>query len=212
MKFFKNLLVFLFFLLVGFGGLYTYLSANPQIKTVNLKEVFNGSKFSLLNAPSQSLKGEIKNLQGEVLWKNRISDSAIKIDNLLSIQQGEGIETGEDGFVDINYLDTAHIKVFSKTKLDIIQTLPANLVFKQSSGQAIYQKISTIPVSVRIAPVLIEVLGEVTVNLDDVKNILTVKGFSKIAFNNNSNITRIIELKNDETLTINLNTLKVVLK
>lgn len=212
MKLFNTILIFILFSLVGFGGLYIYLNSNTKIKIVNLKEVFNSSKFSLLNAPSQSLKADVKNLKGDVLWKNRISDNATKIENLISIQQGEGIETGEDGSVDLNFLDTANIKVFPNTKLDIIQTLPADLVFKQSSGEVTYQKTSTIPVSIRIAPVLIEVLGEVTINLDDTKNILTVTGQSKTAFNNKANVTRLIELKKDETVTINLNNLKVVAK
>lgn len=205
----KYFLIFIFFTLVGFGGLYTYLSSNPQIKINSLKEIFKGSKFSLLVAPKLSLKGEIKNMSGEVLWQGRVSDKPEKIKTLSNVQQGEAIETGTDGQIEIDFLNSANLILNKNSKVEFGQTLPANLVFIQSKGSVDYKKLSSLPVSVRSKLLLIEILGNVNINVIENTDLIEITGESKIAYNNNANVTKLVNINNGETLVFNSDTLKV---
>jgi hypothetical protein len=156
------------------------------------------------------LRAGVKNLNGDVVWKNRIAETPTKVDTLSQVQQGESLITGEDGSVDLDFLDTAYIKLQSNSEVDIIQTLPANIVFKQLSGVVTYQKISTVPLSVRVSPLLIEILGNVSISIDKANGHIEITGPSKIAYNDKSNTTRLIELSDNKTVVFNPDTLKVV--
>lgn len=210
MKFFKNLLIFTFFTLLGFGLIYTYLSSNPQIKMVTLKEIFNGSKFSLIDPPNLSLKADIVNLRGEIFWQSRVSETPVKLETLSYLQQGEGIETGDDGSLEVSFRDVLKIIINKNTKLDILQTLPANIVFSQGKGNVKYQKISNIPVSVRSGLLLIEVLDQTEVNVSN--DLVEVSGNAKIAYNNNINETKLREVPPGRKLVFNNQTLKVAVE
>jgi hypothetical protein len=210
MKLIKHLVLFFIFLAVGFLSIGVLLKDVPKTKLPSIKEIFDSSKFSLLDAPSESLRAGVKNLNGDVVWKNRIAETPTKVDTLSQVQQGESLITGEDGSVDLDFLDTAYIKLQSNSEVDIIQTLPANIVFKQLSGVVTYQKISTVPVSVRVSPILIEVLGNVSVSINDINGRITISGLSKVAYNDKANTTRLIDVSDNQSIVFNPDTLKVV--
>lgn len=211
MKLFKNVLIFLFFLLVGFGGLYTYLSSNPKLKSIVLKEILTGSKFSLLDAPKMSLKARITNFSGEVNWKSRIGDDFEKvISPSLSLQQGESLKTGIDGEITINFDQVSEIILGNSSSIDIVQTIPNDLVFSQYDGKIEYKKLSSIPVSVRAKRLLIEVLSVTKIQIDG--DLISVWGDAKIAYNNNANITKVLEVPKNKSLIFNNQSLKVVVK
>lgn len=199
-------------LLIGFGGIYLYSQTFPTIGIINIQNFFSGSKFSLLDPPSQSLKGLVSKLTGTVMWQSRIADNPTKIDNLANIQQGEAVETGQDGSLSITFPSAAQIDIGPLSKVNMAQTIPNDLVFNQVNGEITYQKLANIPVSVRSMHILIEIIDKATINVDISKGIIKVKGGAKVAFNNSANNTRLIEIPAGKTLIFNDNNLRVVVK
>lgn len=210
MQFFKHSVLFLIFFVVGFLGIYFFLKDIPKTRLPAIREIFESSKFSLLEAPSESLKAEIGSLEGEVMWKNRIAETPTKISTLSKVQQGESLITGDDGWVSLNFLDTALIKLEPQSEVDIVQTLPNNLVFRQISGTVDYQKTSSIPVSVRVSPLLIDVLSTTEVSIDSDNGRITISGVAKVAYNNKANVTQLVEVVQDEPFIFDPNTLREV--
>lgn len=210
MKFIKNFLVFLFFLLVGFGGLYSFLTSNPKIRTVSIKDIFSGSKFSLLEAPSYSIKANVSNLNGEVFWKSRISETATKVESLSNMQQGEGVITGDNGHIELGFVNVATVTVNENSEIDVVQTIPNDIVFSQKLGIIKYKKIGNIPVSVRVKRLLVEVFDDVQVEIDG--SLVRIIGNAKIAYNNNANVTKTLNVPLGKTLIFNNQSLKVVVK
>src|SRR3989344_4601709 len=54
-------------------------------------------KALLDNPPADSIKGELSDITGEVKWQSRASTEFEEITESRQIQQGESLETGEDG-------------------------------------------------------------------------------------------------------------------
>jgi hypothetical protein len=145
------------------------------------------ASFSAEIPPSNSLKGTVTTLTGDVLWQSRVATEAAKISNLSQVQQGEQIKTGNDGVVKLEFKDQAKIVVSAKSQLNIVQTIPANFVFAQTDGTVEYQRTGNIPLSIRAMHLLIdEDLGDViiSVNKDDGTVIVNVRtGNVTIGFN-----------------------------
>ena len=62
-----------------------------------LKPFFPKTFFSVANAPSQSLSGDITSMSGNVAWQSRTADYATLINSPVKIRQGEAISTYENG-------------------------------------------------------------------------------------------------------------------
>lgn len=179
------------------------------MKLPRLDNIFDDSKFSLVNPPSMALFGSVTNLTGEVMWQGRIFDNLIKVNELESITQGEIVKTGEDGFLNIEFADKASIEILPNSKLEIVQTIPNNLVFYQHQGEVNYIKNSDIPVSVRSGRVLIDISEDLNLKVAS-SGFIYIKGNGKMAFNNKTNDTQVVELFGDKSIIFNDNNLEVV--
>lgn len=185
----NKILFFLFALIIGFiavGAYFRFANVAPN-DIVQIKIPFVGSQFSLENAPSESLKGKIISMTGKVNWESRIATEEAELSKDTTLQQGEQIDTKEDGNITVQFGDKASVIISPKTQIDIIQTLKEDVVFSQASGSAVYKKTGDYPVSVRVKHILVENGGQVSVSMDEVNpSLITISadsGSSTLAFN-----------------------------
>jgi hypothetical protein len=187
----------------------------PNIPSVSFSDLVKFSRFSLEKAPSQSLVGSITSMTGDVEYESRLATEAAKIVSPVPIQQGESLSTGADGKLILTFEKAAELGIFPDTSVGIVQTLPADIVFSQSSGTAEYKKLAGIPVTIRSYHLLIENNGDVLVSIDKTRPIVTVKvnsGSATFAYNNISNISRVLTVHAGKTLTFNDGTRRVVVR
>lgn len=212
----KNIFFFLYALVAGFIMIGLYLRFfNTEKKAVQIKIPFVGSQFSLEKAPSQSTKGKITSMSGSVKWLSRVATQSATLNPTTQIQQGEQVSTEESGKLSINFDNKLNIIISPKTQIDIIQTLPDNLVFNQASGSAVYEKTGSYPVSIRSRHILIENGGSVSVSVDQSGPIITItsiSGNSKLAFNDAEYISTIVDLIEGKVYVFNDDTRQGVLK
>lgn len=149
--------------------------------------------------PKESLVGNILSLNGEVRWKGRVATEAGVIKEVQKIQQGEELETGEDGKVVVEFPEVLKVTALPETHLNFAQTLPINLVLVQTKGSVEYQVVGESKLSVRSRHLLIESgNGDLLVSIDEDNNLVTVssrKGQSQIAFNDQDNLTNVVDLE-----------------
>lgn len=189
----------------------------PSLPSVSFSDLVKLSRFSLEKAPSASLVGVIKSMEGEVMHEERLATESAKINIPIPIQQGESLSTGVDGKIILTFEKAAELTISSETKVGIIQTLPADLVFSQSTGSVNYVKLANIPVSVRSYHLLIKNDGDITVSVDTdfPKPIITVivnSGSVTVAYNDKENISQVLTVDEGQTLSFNDGTRKVVVK
>ncbi len=201
----KTAFFFLYALVGGFilVGLY-FRFTGVKKPNVEIKIPFIGSQFSLENAPSESLKGKIISMSGEVNWLSRVATESSKLANNTQLQQGESVMTGSEGNIKIQFGNAAEINLLPKTQIDIIQTLPDNIVFNQASGSALFKKTANYPLSVRALHLLVETENSVTISIDN--SIVTLKsdlGNSKAAFNDLNNESQVITVTEGSRYTFN---------
>lgn len=97
------------------------------------------TKYSLMNAPSKSLKGEIVSMSGMVTLHLRNSTKTVRVKSPIPLQQGEEISIGSKGKAVVQIQDDALFTVSSDSQINLIQLLPINLVVKQNIGDIYYQ-------------------------------------------------------------------------
>ncbi len=224
MKFLKYILFFVIPFILMTAAVVAYFVLNRKLSKISVPsmpsipsvaDLIKFSRFSLEKAPSQALVGSITSMTGEINYEPRLATESAKLDKPRDIQQGEILETGADGNLAISFKDTAAVVMDVSTKVNIAQTLPANIVFVQTKGTAEYKKLSQTPVSIRALHLLIENGENVKVSFDDVKPVITVvaaSGSSKVAYNNLNTDTRVIDLNEGETLIFNDVTRRAVTK
>jgi hypothetical protein len=204
-------------LVVGYFKLTQKITAIkiPSLPSVSFSDLVKFSRFSLDKAPSQSLVGVITSMNGEVKHEKRLATESAKINSPVPIQQGESLTTGVDGNLVLTFEKAAEIIISSDTSVGIIQTLPADLVFSQSSGTVEYKKLASLPVSIRSLHLLIENEGDITVSVDKIYPYVTVtinSGSATFAYNNVNNISRVWKFDAGTTLIFNDDTRRVALK
>lgn len=150
----KVFFTFLFMFLVS-AGITFFLTHKPEDEKKQIVRPFSVSSFSMEDAPSDALKGKIASMSGEVLWQSRVASEPARLDQPQEILQGENIVTRNTGSVALNFNDAAIITIDPDSELDIVQTLPANLVMTQKSGSILYQKPGIVPVSVKTGGLLV---------------------------------------------------------
>jgi hypothetical protein len=173
------------------------------------------SVFSLENAPSESLKGEITTMSGEIDWQSRTATQASKIESPIPIGQGESLITGANSRLTLEFENTCTVNLNENTETDIIQTLPANIVFSQTGGSGEYIKTGNYPVSVRLKNLLVNPDGDMTVTYDLKKPLISVilkSGTAVLAFNDLKYNSHEVQLNHGETYVFNYGTRKGVLK
>ncbi len=221
----KNLAIFLFFIIAGMLISFAYFKLSPQTKVLTQSSTTpppsggpasNQNSFSLENAPSQSIRGEIATMSGNVEWEGRVATQAAKINSPQTIQQGESISTKEDGKVNLIFPTAVNLSIFPNTNLAIIQTLPVNIVFSQTKGIVDFTTLSSIPVSVRSHSLLVQLVeGEMILTVSDTTPFISLdikKGSATAAYNDSQNVSQIIEVKKGERLVFNDDTRQAVLR
>jgi hypothetical protein len=147
-------------LLIAVGGFLFYKSRNRDIVEVPTPTAISVTKntptFSIENAPSQSLKGEITTMSGEVDWQGRTATVSSQINSPQAVQQGENLTTGASGSLTLTFPNSCTINYSKNTEIDIIQTLPANVVFSQVSGTGEFIVNGSYPISIRVSSLLTE--------------------------------------------------------
>jgi hypothetical protein len=187
----------------------------PNLPSVSFSDLVKLSRFSLEKAPGTSLVGTITSMSGEVGHEGRLATESAKINSPVPIQQGESLSTGVDGKLVLTFEKAVEIDMSKNASIDIIQTLPVDMVFSQKLGTVEYKKLTDIPVSVRSRHLLIKNDGDITVGVDELKPIITVKvnsGNAIFAYNNKDNISNVLTVESGKTLTFNDDTRRVVLK
>jgi hypothetical protein len=188
-------------------GIFLIFSFRQLTEAINFHELNSPLaqfSFSLDTPPSQSLQGEITSLFGEVEWQSRTATQPAKITKPRQVQQGEEVKTLDSGQLTIVFPNIAGIAVHPKTEIDIIQTLPTNILIGQNSGTADYKKLDNNSLSVRSQNLLIKInQGEIMISVDENKPYITanvITGSVTVAYNDMNFITKLIAVSSGESL------------
>jgi hypothetical protein len=200
----KNLIIFLLYFCLGFFLIFSFKKVNQILNSQQLKTPLAQSSFSLDVAPSESLRGTIVSLSGDVSWQSRAATEPVRITKPMQVQQGEEIRTLETGRATVVFSNIANIIIHPETKLNFIQTLPVNISIEQNSGTAEYMKLKDNPLSVRSLDLLIKINeGNIIVSVSDSQPyiIIDVKSGSVIVGYNDINyITRVLDVESGNRL------------
>ena len=113
----KSIFYFLCFFFIGVLGVITYgiLQKNPGKPVTSIIQTVTKPNFDIAVAPSESIRGNIKQMTGDVFWQSRTAteSSQIPFDWFDSahhksaqghgLQQGEEIQTKENGNLTIEF-------------------------------------------------------------------------------------------------------------
>ncbi len=190
----KKVLLFIIFFLLGVLVVigYTLFRRSPGKPIDNILQTVAKPQFSVENAPSETIKGNITQMTGKIMRESRAATESSEIKTPVILQQGEQIRTGEDGNLSVEFGKAASIKIEPKTQIDFVQTLPVSFVVSIASGSAQFKKLSNIPVSVRSYHLLIkQEIGEMAVSLDLDRGLTNIKLLSGsiVAAYNDINLT-----------------------
>lgn len=192
----------------------------PTLPSISFSDLIKFSRFSLDKAPSTSLVGSITSMTGDVFFEPRLATESAKIVAPISIQQGESFSTGINGNLILNFKDATEVVLENDSGIDVIQTLPADLVFRQTLGTVDYKKIGTYPVSIRVGHLLVENEGDLKISFtgngqskdSPVTTVIVINGTATIAYNNLNNDSRMVNLTTGQILEFNEGNRRVVLK
>jgi len=180
-KFFKYFSIIVIIAGLGFAGSYVLLKRTNEKNITVLTSTITpsatsatNSNFSLENAPSESLRGQITAMTGGVDWQGRVATVSARIMSPISIQQGEDLITEENATLSLSFPNACTVNFSPKTEIDVIQTIPASLVFTQITGVGEYIKTGDDPVSVRTLNLLTEVDGDSIISINPKKPIITL--------------------------------------
>jgi hypothetical protein len=185
------------------------------ISPLSKTQTTSAPSFSIENAPSESIKGKITEMQGEISWQSRTATEASKIDSPIDIKQGEKLVTGEKSSLSLELADACTVDLLEKTELEIVQTLPANIVFSQTGGQAEYLKTGNYPISVRLKSLLVQIDGDLMVTFDPDMSIIKLSlksGNAIVAYNDLYYVSHELNIKSGQTLSFNYDTRQAALK
>jgi len=193
------MLIFLLFLLIGISGVGGYRYIIDQQKGSKLIVVPTvTTKFSLSNAPSDSLKGTIASMSGIVKWQSRVATKPVKITSPRIIQQGESLSTGKNGKTIVIIKNDSLLSLAPNTDISFIQLLPVNFVLEQNNGVVTYQNNYHVPISVRSFNLISIISGgsmQISVNEKDKTTTITVmKGIVREGYedvDNNSTVVTV---------------------
>lgn len=201
--------LFLFFFLLGLIATAGYSLWNNQKVIENLISPIStqSSLFSMINAPKNSVKGQMTNLIGEIAWQSRVSSQSMVIKKPVEIQQGESLQSGKDGKSTVLFENYVVVDISSNSDLEFIQTLPNNFVFNQKEGNVSYEQIGSTPLSVRTLHSIVKInSGSVAISVDIEKGTvdLTVKkGTVTIGYNDINFVSQVIPVSVGQELIYN---------
>jgi len=186
---------------------YHIVTTHPSEPITNIIKNVTKPAFSIINAPSLSVIGSIKEMSGEVKWQSRIATQSSEIKNPITLQQGEEIETGETGSLTVEFPNEAVIRIMPKTQINFVQTLPVNFVTSVVNGGATFTKTANTPVSIRAMHLLIKQnSGDLSIGVDtenSLVNINILKGSVTIAYNDLNLISHVTNIDAGKRITFN---------
>lgn len=206
----KGILLFIFSIICGFTVIYFF--AKPFIPSSADEEKIKSpvsSFFSLEEPPSQSLRGNLSSVTGEIKLQTRLATEPASLVSQRDMKQGELIATGKESTARIEFKNGAEVNIQSESALEFMQTLPEHIVISQKSGSATYQTGDTAAVSVRILQVLIVLNShtEVEVSRDGPEvNIRVMKGSVKAGYNDIDNVSTVVPIKSGEVFVYSADT------
>ena len=181
-------------LLIGIGISVIYI----QVIALDETTSYDGSQ-----APPDALQGSITYMDGVVLWQSRTATEAAELSGSTPIQQGESIETGEDGEVTILFDEDTLIDIFSESSVSFTQTLPANIVITHRRGEVEYsQETATIPLSIRVGHLLVKLNdGTISITLIEESDVTVrvIEGSATAVYNDLEYETNYEELDEGES-------------
>jgi hypothetical protein len=207
---------------IGFAA--TYLFLNSKMKNTESLVIITPfpqatnqitSAFSLENAPSESLRGTIATMAGEIDWTSRTATQAAQILSPIQVQQGEELSTGVKSSLSLDFPEACSVKFSQSTDIQIIQTLPSDLVFAQLTGSAEYTKSGSDPVSVRALNLLTEVGGNTDISMGTARPTITLtvkSGSATVAYDDLKYISHEITIPAGHIYTFNSGTRRGVVK
>jgi hypothetical protein len=195
----------------------TGAATNNQTHPQSSISTENPNQFKVAAPPTESLKGKIATFSGVLKWQPRTATDSSQIYSPQPIQQGEEIETGDNGKAVIQFPDIFTVSAGKNTKINFAQTLPINIVLVQSTGEVNYVTLGKNNLSVRSLHLLIEqqAIGNftITVDPDDSKVLIVNKtGVLTIAYNDSDNLSQKLTLNKDQTLSFDDDKRKVVIR
>lgn len=220
-KFFKYFSIIVFVVILAFIASYIVLkntnkkSTPTPVVMITPMATASGPNFSLENAPSESLRGQITAMTGNIDWQGRIATEAARITSPISVQQGENLITEAGASMSLSFPNVCDVNISQKTEVDVIQTLPADLVFSQNSGSAEYVKTGDSPVSVRTLNLLTEVGEDSIITINPKKPIISLSvksGSATVAYNDLKYNSHEVTIIAGHTYTFNSGTRRGVAK
>lgn len=199
----KLSLIFLFFFAIGFGILFFYTKQTSQKKAEERKVIATKSAFSLEHAPANSIKGDITTLYGDVKWESRVATEPAALINTTKIQQGEEIQTGDNGTISVSFPQIGNLKLFPKTNVQIAQSIPESFVLGQTKGTVSYEKSGTGNFSIRSYHLLTKIdSGKADMTVDDTLDEITIvvhTGSVTVGYNDSNNVSTIQTIQPGQT-------------
>lgn len=194
----KQLGLFVVSVVIGIGIVFLYAVLVPPFQKKTMASPLPQTLFSFENAPTASLKGMITAFSGEAKWESRTATQPAILTQVQSIQQGDEVDTGDDGTMTLRFPSVLSVTLNPQTSLAFYQTLPDNFVLTQNSGSATYVQQKTTSLSIRSHHLLIQQNGgTMTVITDpDTANVsLTVeKGSVTVAYNDSDNVSNVLSI------------------
>lgn len=167
-------------------------------------------KFSVENAPKDSLKVQVSTMSGKILYQDRVATEPAEVKTLKEVQQGETLVTDQTGSLKAQILGQLNLDISPKSVLEFTQTLPSNIVLTQNKGQVEYLRSGSDPVSIRSNDLLIEMDGtDLIITVNDDQSRITVeatKGPVKVGYNDASQLSTVKSISEGDTLIFNEDT------
>lgn len=202
----KAALYFLLFVTGGFAAFWSYVyvhqvrPATDHTTTSPVPETTptpTPTAFSVENAPSYSLRGTITEMNDGIWWVSRTATEASQLTSRIMVQQGDTLIASDSGNITVAFGDAAELKMEEDSAVDIVQTLPVDLVFGQRRGVA-EDMSKTSPVSVRSLRLLItQTDGVMRVQVDEDTHFITVEvesGDARAAYNDVDFVSQIVRI------------------
>ncbi len=185
---------------------------NPVLSPIAQNTIDN---FSIAEAPKESIIGNITAMTGDILWESRVATAPAKIDQPVSIAQGENLVTNDNGNATVVFTGIGSVKLSPKTETDFVQTLPTNFLVDQKQGTADYTKNGTVPFSIRSLHLLITISGEISLAIDKDQPIVTItvkRGMATVGYNDLNYVSQLQTIEEGQKLVFDDNTRTVIVK
>lgn len=206
----KAALYFLLFVTGGFAAFWSYVyvhqvrPATDHTTTSPVPETTptpTPTAFSVENAPSYSLRGTITEMNDGIWWVSRTATEASQLTSRIMVQQGDTLIASDSGDITVSFGDVVVLTMEEDSMVDIVQTLPVDVVFGQRRGAAEYTS-NTSPVSVRSLRLLVtQTDGAMRVQVDEDTHTITVeveRGNARAAYNDADFVSQIVRIEEGE--------------